>query len=213
MYLVELNKLIEDGENSTVEFKRKFSTTEKIAKEMIAFANSKGGYILFGVDDDRKIVGIDSEKEQLELIDTAARFYCEPEVEFDSEILFIRHKDVMVVNVKESKTKPVRLKPDSENSDRTVYIRFKDKSVRASKETIGILKNSNADSNPLHITFGNLEKTLIKYLNENEEITVKDFKKLVNISERRASRTLINLVRAGVIRHQRQDKQEFFTLI
>ena len=54
MYLTELNKLIEDGENSQTEFKRKFSTPEKIAKEMVAFANTKGGYILFGIDDDRK---------------------------------------------------------------------------------------------------------------------------------------------------------------
>ena len=49
MYLVELYKIIEDGENSQVEFKRKFTEAQKIAKEMIAFANTKGGMILFGV--------------------------------------------------------------------------------------------------------------------------------------------------------------------
>ena len=38
MYLVELYKIIEDGENSHVEFKRKFSDAPKIAKEMIALA-------------------------------------------------------------------------------------------------------------------------------------------------------------------------------
>ena len=60
MYLVELYELIEEGENSHVEFKRKFSSPEKIAKEMIAFANSRGGYILFGIDDDRTIIGVES---------------------------------------------------------------------------------------------------------------------------------------------------------
>ena len=90
MHLVELNKLIEGGESSTVEFKRKFSSPEKIAKEMIAFANSKGGYILFGVDDDRKIVGVESEKGELELISAAAKFFCEPEIEFSSEIIMIK---------------------------------------------------------------------------------------------------------------------------
>ncbi|MCK7528022.1 MAG: ATP-binding protein [Ignavibacteriales bacterium] len=42
--------------------KRKFSTHDKIAREMIAFANTKGGYVLFGIDDDKKIVGVESEK-------------------------------------------------------------------------------------------------------------------------------------------------------
>ena len=76
MYLSELNELIEGGENSKVEFKRKFSESEKIAKEMIAFANSKGGRILFGVDDDKTVVGVESEKGEIELIDIAAKFYC-----------------------------------------------------------------------------------------------------------------------------------------
>ena len=39
----ELLDLIEEGENIQCEFKRKFSTQEKIAREMIAFANTKSG--------------------------------------------------------------------------------------------------------------------------------------------------------------------------
>jgi predicted HTH transcriptional regulator len=212
MYLTELNNLIEDGENSRVEFKRKFSTPEKIAKEMVAFTNTKGGYILFGIDDDRKIIGVESEKEELELINTAAKFYCDPEIEYDTEILCLKNKDIVVVTVLESRKKPVRIITDSDSGPK-VYIRYNDKSISASKETIGILKNSNPDSKPLQITLGDTERTLLKYLTENEKITVKGFKKLANISERRASRTLINLVRAEVVRHHRQDNNEFFTLI
>ena len=212
MYLTELNKLIEDGENSQTEFKRKFSTPEKIAKEMVAFANTKGGYILFGIDDDRKIVGVESEKEELELINTAARFYCEPEIDYLTEIVYLKKKDVVVITVNESRNKPVRLISESED-DKKVYIRYNDQSILASKETIGILKYSNPDSKPLQITLGETEKMLLKYLSEHEKITVKGFKKLANISERRASRTLINLVKAEVVRHHRQDKEEFFTLV
>jgi len=42
---------------------------------------------------------------------------------------------------------------------------------------------------------------------------VKGFKKLVNISERRASRTLVNLVKAKVIRHNFMGKEDYYTLI
>ena len=46
----DLIDLIEEGENIQCEFKRHFTTPEKIAREMIAFANTKGGYILFGIE-------------------------------------------------------------------------------------------------------------------------------------------------------------------
>jgi len=213
MYLVELYKLIEDGENSTVEFKRKFSSPEKIAKEMIAFANSKGGIILFGVDDDRKIVGVESEKGEMELIDTAARFFCEPEIVYEYEIVSIKNSDVVVVHIPESTNKPHKLLNDGEDEETKVYIRYNDTSVLASRETINILKGSNVRSHPVKINFGEIEKSLMKYLEANERITVKGFKKLANISERRASRILVTLVRAQIIRHHRIDNNEFFTMI
>lgn len=210
MYLVELYNLIEEGENSTTEFKRKFSTPEKIAKEMIAFANTKGGYMLFGVDDNKALVGVESEKEQMELIKTAATFYCEPEVIHDIEVVLIKGVDVVVVHIPESQNKPHYLITDDEDNMKS-YVRLNDKSILASKETLRILKGQNS-TNPLSINIGENEKALFKFLNENEKITVKGFKKLVNISERRASRTLVNLVRAGTIRHHYTGKEEYFTL-
>ena len=212
MYTIELFRLIEEGENERTEFKRKFSTPQKIAKEMIAFANTNGGYIFFGVDDDGKIYGVESEKSELDLIDTAARFYCEPEVEFKTEIVPIKSKDVVVIEIPESRKKPHRLIDENDKETSRVYVRFKDKSIIASKETANLLKFSNVDSTPLIISLGELDKMLIKYLEVNSTITVKEFKKLSNISERRASRTLVNLVRAGVLRHHRLDSKEFYTI-
>lgn len=204
--------LIEDGESETVEFKRKFSTSHKIAKEMIAFANTKGGHILFGVDDDKTIIGVESEKSELDLIDTAARFYCEPEVKYTTEIIPFKKKDVVSIYIPESKKKPHKLIDDSDEETTRVYVRYKDKSIIASKETAKLLKFSNVDDSPLVINLGDAEKMLLKYLDENDLITVKEFKKLANISARRAGRTLVNFVRAGVLRHHRLDGKEFFTL-
>lgn len=212
MFLTELYNLIEDGENSRTEFKRKFSEPEKIAKEMIAFANSNGGRILFGVDDDSSIVGVQSEKGELELIDFAARYFCFPEVDYNYEVISIKKKDVVVVIIEESKKKPHRLISDKFPDSNKVYIRLNDKSVLASKETINLLKHSNPNSGPLMISYGDLEKQLLKYLSVNERITVKEFKKLSNISLRRASRILVNLVRAGIIIHHRDGEFEFYSI-
>ena len=39
------------GETSTVQFKQELTSQKEIAKEMIAFANSHGGRIFFGIAD------------------------------------------------------------------------------------------------------------------------------------------------------------------
>src|SRR3972149_5082325 len=97
----ELKLLIEEGEGFHLEFKRKVSTPEKIARALIGFANTKGGTILFGVDDDKTIVGVESEKTEMEMIQTAGRVHCDPPIEPEVEILSYRGMDIIAVTVDE----------------------------------------------------------------------------------------------------------------
>ena len=77
----DVNLLIEGGEGFTLEFKRRISSPEKIARTIISFANTKGGTILFGVDDDGSIVGVESEKSEVELVEMAGRDFCDPPIQ------------------------------------------------------------------------------------------------------------------------------------
>jgi Predicted transcriptional regulator containing an HTH domain and an uncharacterized domain shared with the mammalian protein Schlafen len=54
----EVLKLIAGGENSYVEFKEDTVDNKKLAKEIIALSNHRGGYLLLGVDDAGKVSGI-----------------------------------------------------------------------------------------------------------------------------------------------------------
>lgn len=213
MKLIDVKMLIEEGEGFELEFKRKVSTPIKIAKTMISFANTKGGIILFGVDDDRKIVGVSSEKEEMEMIRMAGNYYCDPPIEPAIDIVPYKGRDVVVVTIEESSMKPHYLNIDDEEGvgGSRVYIRVKDKTVEASKEVVRILQAENPDAPPLRIAIGDTERRLFDYLDELERITVKQFAKLVNISHRRASRSLIQLVRAGVLRIHTQEKEDFYT--
>ncbi len=214
MTLYELNEIIEGGENQNVEFKRKFTEPEKIAKEMTAFANTHGGRILFGIDDDKSVVGVESEKGEIEYIDLAAKFYCEPEIRYTVDIMHIYRKDVIVVDIPESRFKPHRLIENGKSDDdhNKVYIRVKDKSVQASRETVKVLKKLRADSPAQIINLGDKEKALLDYLGKNDSITLQKFRELLNLSNRRASRILVNLVRADLIRLHNHEKEDFYTL-
>jgi predicted HTH transcriptional regulator len=207
--------LLEEGEGFQLEFKRKVSSPEKIARTLVAFANTKGGRLLFGVDDDKTIVGVESEKTEAEMIEIAGRVHCEPPIEPAIEIVSYRGKDVIVVTVEESTEKPQRLVDEervSEDPESKVLIRVKDKSVVASKEVVKILQSESSDAPPMRISIGETERRLLDYLDGNERITVKQVGKLVNISDRRASRLLIQLVRAGVLRIHTHEKEDFYTL-
>ncbi|MCK5773018.1 MAG: DUF977 family protein [Thermoplasmata archaeon] len=57
MNITDLLRTILEGENGHVEFKR--SITKESAKDIVAFLNTLGGMILYGVDDDGSIIGID----------------------------------------------------------------------------------------------------------------------------------------------------------
>lgn len=54
----ELMEIINNGENSGVEFKLDDIQPNELAEEIVALANLEGGMILFGVDDAGKICGI-----------------------------------------------------------------------------------------------------------------------------------------------------------
>jgi len=211
----ELLNLIEEGENIQVEFKRKFSTHDKIAREMIAFANTKGGYVLFGIDDDKKIFGVESEKETTELVKDAAINYCEPPLELLIEYREVDGKEIVIVNVPESNKKPHRIQDYQSELDITnavVTIRVNDKSVQASKEMIRILRAQTNQTALKKYILGSTEKTVFEYLSKVERISVKELGNLVNISERRASRTLVKMLRANLLMiHTKDNGEEFFT--
>lgn len=210
MKLHDVKRLIEEGEGFELEFKRKVSSPAKIARTISSFANTKGGIILFGVDDDGSIVGVESEKSELDLIDESAHILCEPPVEVEIDIVPFNQRDVIVISIAESTDKPHWVMDD--DGERKVFIRVNDNTVIASKEVIKVLRDERPEKGPLMLTIGENEKRLFAYLEGHPRITVQEYAELINVSNRRASRILTTLVRAGVIRIHTLEKTDYFTL-
>lgn len=203
-----IRELIQSGEGETVDFKQTINSVQKIAKSIVAFANTKGGKILVGVKDNGKAIGSRTE-EEMHMLKGAAAHYCKPEVriEFTEEV--VDGKTILVAEVPESDQKPHFAK--GEDGKWWAYIRVKDQCLLASKVMLDVMR-SETRGEVSQITFGKPEKRLLEYLDKNPKVTIREFCKLANISRWRANKILVNLVRMKVIRVLSHEKTDYYTI-
>jgi len=71
-------KRIEAGENLTTEFKREY--TEELKKTIIAFANTAGGTLYIGINDDKTVAGVDDPDDTLLKVTSSIRSGIKPDV-------------------------------------------------------------------------------------------------------------------------------------
>lgn len=107
----EFIELCQCGETSAVQYKECFTTQTKIAQEMVAFANSHGGVILFGVKDKTgEMLGLTFKQLQdigLELGNTANE-QVKPAIYIETEVVKVDDNRFLVCHVKEGKNKPYK---------------------------------------------------------------------------------------------------------
>ena len=116
-------------ESVTTEFKREW--TDNIKKEIVAFANTLGGDLFIGVDDDGELVGVDNPDRLEERIISMARDNIHPAVTHLLWFERIRRdgKTALVVHVGPGTDKPYCTDPRDSG---TVYVRVGSVTLRAS---------------------------------------------------------------------------------
>ncbi len=203
----DLEHLVRTGEGKFLEFKRTTPEAGKIAREISAFANTRGGTILIGVNDDLSISGVQGYFEEEYLLRKAAREICLPAVSIDIELVHYDELDVLVIRVPESKAKPVYTVTKKEKH---VFIRRGDESVLATETMVEVLK-SETSGEGVTFEYGEREQKLFRYLNEYGEITIEKFSHLVSVSGKNSTQILVNLVSAGILRHSIRDSIDYFS--
>ncbi len=133
MTKTELLELVNNGENSGVEFKRDTIENQALAKELVAFANLQGGRVLFGIEDDGSVVGI-TRPDLEQWVMQACRDKIRPEVIPYFELIREAEpgKDVAVVQVDRSWS----VHHVWHHNHRTYYIRVGSLSREASPEEL-----------------------------------------------------------------------------
>lgn len=102
------------GESRNIEYKREVpGNSAKYMKTVVAFANGKGGKIIFGVEDQTgKIVGMDRDSvfQKMDAITNAISDSCEPRIIPDVTLRTIDDKTLIVVEISAGRQQPYFLK-------------------------------------------------------------------------------------------------------
>lgn len=210
----ELKQLVDLGEGISLEFKRRVPQSERMAKELVALANTHGGRIVLGVDDDGTIRGIDHASEEEFLLRQAIEAHCRPSIEYQTERVVVEPRcDVLVVTIPESSAKPhyVVMNDQEDGETAAAYIRVETKSVEASSETIQELQEQEKESG-ITFEFGETESLLMRYLDDYGRISVSQLAQLADISAERASQTLLRLTKADLLHLHPDEGGDYFTL-
>lgn len=122
-------------ENKNVELKMLINTDFK--KEIVAFANTDGGKIYIGVDDDGCVVGVENIEKEMERISSMVRDSIKPDlIPFtDIEAMSVDGKDIICVNISRGGKRPYYI-AEKGMKPNGVYLRHGIVSVPASDETI-----------------------------------------------------------------------------
>ncbi len=204
-----LRQRIAEGEGISLEFKSTVESAQRIARTLAAFANTRGGTLLIGVEDDGQLSGIFSEAEEMGKMEQAAEQVCEPPIDLAYRSYYEGEMHVLVIEVTESEHKPHFVR--GTKGEKLVYVRVHDKNMPA-----GGTMEKHLEQEPVTVSKAVLQsanvKMLLKYLESNDFITVKRYAKLINISERRAGKLLTDLSEAHVLTVVERDNSVVYAL-
>lgn len=149
----KIETLIANRESPNVEFKRQVPTDEdskaRVTKTVCAFANGDGGSILFGIDDDYRLVGLPAAKAS-SLIDQITQLidnWVEPTPPCSFDLLEVENADTVIIELIVSAGS--RLYGSSKpNEPSRVYVRHYARSVPARVSEIEGIAHARGGQSP-----------------------------------------------------------------
>jgi len=145
IFRIKGNRIL-SRESSTLEFKESFNWASKYiyGKTIAAFANNKGGYIIYGIKNrPHEIIGLKNDR--FENIDPAEitaflNEYFSPEVRWEKHVHEIQGKKLGIIYVYEAEEKPIICKKNADKlMEGIVYYRYNGRSERIRYSELRIL--------------------------------------------------------------------------
>lgn len=164
-------------ESQYIELKREL--TKDIKKEIIAFANTTGGTIYIGIEDDGNIIGLKNANKDLEAISGMIREGIKTDLTLYTKIYIekINEKDIVIIKIESAPNKPYYLAEKGMKSS-GVYLRHGNASIPATDEAIRkMLLENNSNSFEERVSNNqNLNFNYITTLFNNKNIILNETK-------------------------------------
>jgi predicted HTH transcriptional regulator len=178
-----------------MDFKFGITDSRKIARTLVAFANTDGGRLLIGVKDNGSIAGVRSE-EEFYMIQAASDMYTRPVVPFEVKEWTVNQKRVLEIIVPAMKdslhSAPV------EKDDYLIYIRVNDENYPVNSVWLKAYKWKNSKTGTF-IRFAESEKFLLEYLEKEPVVTQSRYCKLAKINSRTAENIIAGFIAIGMV--------------
>lgn len=128
-------------EGKTLEFKRDLSSPKGLLKTLVAFANTAGGRIIIGVEDEtRRPVGVESPLDDEERLCNMIADSISPRLVPNIEMTTVDNKTLLIVEVFLSNSRPHYMR--AEGPETGVYVRLGSTNRQADRELIAELRRS-----------------------------------------------------------------------
>jgi predicted HTH transcriptional regulator len=191
-----LENLIAQGEHQKLDFKHNISDSRKIARSIVAFANTDGGTLLIGVRDNGSIAGIQSD-EEIFMLEAAANYYAKPEIELLTQVWHVEDKSVLEVNIMRSSVRPHFAQV--ENDKWLAYIRVNDNNILANRVLLKVWEREQGQKG-IYLKYRKKEEQLLKKLQENETMSFSQVQKCVKLPKHVVENILANLICLDIIK-------------
>jgi len=183
-------------EGPEVEWKERLSGPFRVAATMCAFANGRGGVIVFGVRDTGEAVGVDDPAEVRRAVREIARQRMEPGVRIETAVRRLSGVSVVEVRVFGAASRPVRAVRKDGSEVACLREGSSSRPAQAGEERA-------LGSEPGHAARADAEGLrLLQLIRDGRADTEGGLAQAVNRSRRTVRRALVPLLRGGLILQQ-----------
>jgi predicted HTH transcriptional regulator len=205
-----IKDLIKNGESVDLEFKLKSNHPQRILNELVAFANTKGGKLIIGIDDNLNIVGLNDGDEDIYLLEKLIHDQIYPELPYKMEKLPIsKIRELVIIDVESGDKKPYYVNKTGENVGEA-FIRFKDESIKAGK-ILRMMLNHKFENVSDEISYEKEMQPVFSLFKDLETVSYQEIKSSLKIKNRDIDLLLLKLIKAGLLGFKLDSQNEFYT--
>ena len=115
MKIEKIKELLMLGEGQNVEFKSNYRNLNVIGQVVCSFLNAQGGYIVCGVEDNGKLIGIDGSDAGVKVLEQGVQQGLSPKALVSVQVQEVEGKSLLVLEV------PCRPRPALRIQGRNLY--------------------------------------------------------------------------------------------